>query len=130
MTRETSTTGPTPAELPGDLDGHDRFNRGEQHFHKHDDHRLAEQRCQFHFQPRLLHQHNPNAANYGEGQTYLGSTTVTTDAQGNATYSVTFTVAVPVGQYVTATATDQRGNTSEFSQVFALNASNAINEPR
>ena len=50
----------------------------------------------------------PNAANYGEGQTYLGSTTVTTDAQGNvATYSVTFTVAVPTGQYVTATATDQ-----------------------
>ena len=53
---------------------------------------------------------------YGEGQTYLGSATVTTDANGNATFQVTFKAAVPVGQVISATATDPIGNTSEFAK--------------
>jgi hypothetical protein len=57
----------------------------------------------------------PDASGYGEGQTYLGSTTVTTDATGHATFSTTV-AAAPVGQqFVSATATDSSGNTSEFS---------------
>ncbi|MFB2968826.1 DUF4347 domain-containing protein, partial [Aerosakkonema sp. BLCC-F183] len=53
---------------------------------------------------------------YGEGQTLLGSTTVTTDASGNASYTTNFATAVAAGQYITATATDPSNNTSEFSQ--------------
>jgi hypothetical protein len=52
---------------------------------------------------------------YGPGTTYLGSTTVTTDASGNATFSVTLSAMTPAGQWITATATDPNGNTSEFS---------------
>jgi hypothetical protein len=52
---------------------------------------------------------------YGPGTTYLGSTTVTTDANGNATFSVTLSTMTSTGQWITATATDPNGNTSEFS---------------
>lgn len=57
-----------------------------------------------------------DASGYGEGKTYLGTTTVTTDASGNASFGpLNFTV--PAGQAViTSTATDAAGNTSEFSQ--------------
>jgi hypothetical protein len=47
------------------------------------------------------------------GQTYLGSTSVTTDANGNATFSVTF----PIGEtnvLPNANATSANGDTSEF----------------
>jgi hypothetical protein len=50
----------------------------------------------------------------GEGQQYLGSTTVTTDAAGNGAFNITLP-AVAVGRFLTATATDTNGNTSEFS---------------
>ncbi len=56
---------------------------------------------------------------FGEGQTFLGFTTVNTDAAGNATFSVTLPVTVANGQFITATATDPNGNTSEFSRSFA-----------
>ncbi|MDW8309841.1 MAG: GEVED domain-containing protein, partial [Verrucomicrobiales bacterium] len=52
---------------------------------------------------------------HGEGERYVGSTTVTTDANGNATFEVTLPVQVPRG-VLTATATDAQGNTSEFSR--------------
>jgi len=57
-----------------------------------------------------------DAAGNGEGAQYLGSTNVTTDAAGNGS----FTADLPVppgglaGRYLTATATDPFGNTSEF----------------
>ncbi|MBI4786755.1 MAG: right-handed parallel beta-helix repeat-containing protein [Chloroflexi bacterium] len=50
---------------------------------------------------------------YGEGETYLGFTNVTTDGSGNANFSITFLTTIP--EYVTATATDPNNNTSEFS---------------
>jgi len=53
---------------------------------------------------------------YGQGKTYLGSTSVTTDATGAATFTITFT-NVPAGQNIfSATATDASGNTSEFAK--------------
>ena len=52
---------------------------------------------------------------YGQGQTYLGSTTATTDTSCNASFSVTLPVSVPNGDLITATATDPGNNTSEFS---------------
>ena len=56
----------------------------------------------------------------GEGETLLGSTMVTTDGSGNASFMVTFTATVAVGQFITATATDPSNNTSEFSQCVAV----------
>jgi hypothetical protein len=50
---------------------------------------------------------------HGEGEFYLGSASVTTDGNGDAAFSVTFPFQVP--GYLTATATDPLGNTSEFS---------------
>ena len=53
---------------------------------------------------------------YGEGQTYLGSATVTTDPSGFASFDETFTAYSSWGDVITATATDADGNTSEFSE--------------
>lgn len=53
---------------------------------------------------------------YGEGEAFEGETPVSTDANGIASFSdVVLRQVVPTGQYVTATATDAQGNTSEFS---------------
>jgi len=50
---------------------------------------------------------------YGQGQTYLGSVTVSTTSDGNASFTYLST-SLPRNAIVTATATDP-GNTSEFS---------------
>ena len=52
---------------------------------------------------------------HGEGQTFLGSADVTT-AGNNVTFNVNLPVAISANQYVTATATNAAGSTSEFSQ--------------
>ncbi len=54
----------------------------------------------------------------GEGKVFLASTDVTTDGTGTATFSV-LTIAVPTGDFVTATATSPTGDTSAFSNAFA-----------
>lgn len=59
-----------------------------------------------------------DSSGFGEGQTYLGSTTVTTNGSGHASFSVTLPGSTS-GKLITATATDAVGNTSEFSQVLA-----------
>lgn len=57
-----------------------------------------------------------NATGYGEGRTYIGSTELTTDASGNASFD-RLLVDFPEGEAViTATATNDAGETSEFSQ--------------
>lgn len=53
---------------------------------------------------------------FGEGKRYLGSVTVTTDALGVAIFDVTLVVRTSRGEWITATATDALGNTSEFSR--------------
>jgi hypothetical protein len=56
-----------------------------------------------------------DTTHYGEGQKYLGSISVTTDAAGNASFTATMP-GVPSGfNYFAATATDSNGNTSEFA---------------
>lgn len=49
----------------------------------------------------------------GDGRTYLG--TLTTDASGNFSGNITSGTVLTGTDYVTATATDASGNTSEFS---------------
>jgi len=60
---------------------------------------------------------------FDEGETYLGSTQVTTDGSGHEEFDVTLPVATVAGARITATATDPLGNTSEFSQriIFSMN---------
>jgi hypothetical protein len=53
---------------------------------------------------------------HGEGSSWIGSDAVTTDASGDAVFSITLATAAPVGSHITATATDAGGSTSEFSQ--------------
>ncbi len=60
-----------------------------------------------------------HASGNGEGETFIGSAEVTTDAGGIASFvspQITLPVVVPDGRFITATATDAAGNTSEFSQ--------------
>jgi trimeric autotransporter adhesin len=63
---------------------------------------------------------------FGEGQTFLDFTTVTTDGNGDASFTVTLQSAVALGQVVTATATDPAGNTSEYSQSVAATSQDVI----
>lgn len=52
---------------------------------------------------------------YGEGERFVGAVEVTTDAGGDAAFTVELSAPVEPGLSVTATATDADGNTSEFS---------------
>lgn len=63
-----------------------------------------------------------DASGYGEGKTYRGQEiNVTTDGSGNATFSH-IPPPIPLGEVVTATATDPDGNTSEFSPCLTVTA--------
>jgi hypothetical protein len=50
----------------------------------------------------------------GQGQSFLGATTVTVGTEGQGSFQFT-TPKAPVGDFVTATATDLAGDTSRFS---------------
>lgn len=56
----------------------------------------------------------PDPSGEGEGKRLLGTVDVITDGTGAVTFSAEFPVAIPAGQVVTATATNDDG-TSEFS---------------
>lgn len=58
-------------------------------------------------------------AGHGEGKAFLGSTDVHTNAAGNAAFNVLLPAFVAPGSFVTATAADVDGNTSEFSACIA-----------
>lgn len=64
--------------------------------------------------------------NYGQGQNYAGSTSVTTDTYGNTAFGFTPVSQIPGNKYITATATRKIGNTadetSEFSKCVLVNA--------
>ncbi len=60
-----------------------------------------------------------DASGYGQGATYLGSATVTTEAGGSVSDQVTLGQLTP-GASITATAMDPSWNTSEFSQCYAI----------
>ena len=55
-----------------------------------------------------------------QGRTYLGHEDVLTDANGTATFDVTLAATIADGAPVSATATDEQGNTSEMSQSMAF----------
>jgi len=61
-----------------------------------------------------------NPSGNGEGNTFIGSTVVSTDPSCNATIDVTFPFVTR--GILTATATDPNGNTSEFSACMPISA--------
>jgi hypothetical protein len=69
-----------------------------------------------------------DASGFGEGQAFLTSTLASTAVTGNASFTVTVTPAIPVGQSITATATDN--STSEFSQCRAVTVTAPIADIR
>jgi parallel beta-helix repeat protein len=59
----------------------------------------------------------PDATGYGQGQTWLGSYILTADGTANLSFTTSGLAPLPAGQdYLTATATDANGNTSEFGR--------------
>jgi hypothetical protein len=63
----------------------------------------------------------PDPSGFGQGQTFLGFTSATTDASGNASFTATFQTPVSLGSLLSATATDPGNNTSEFSGDININ---------
>lgn len=61
-----------------------------------------------------------DASGFGEGETFLGSATVSTGSTGDGTFNVTLPVAVPGGRFITATATGPSNATSEFSEAVVV----------
>lgn len=62
-----------------------------------------------------------DSTGFGEGQQYLGSSVVTTGPSGPATFEVDLP-ARATGRFITATATDAEGNTSEFGAAIRATA--------
>jgi len=61
----------------------------------------------------------------GEGQTFLGAISVTTEASGNASFTASSLLGTSAGRFITATATDPGDNTSEFSPCVQARAASA-----
>jgi hypothetical protein len=54
-------------------------------------------------------------SSFGEGATFLGVLAVNTDGAGNANFNQALPTGSTAGEFITATATDPGGSTSEFS---------------
>jgi hypothetical protein len=63
-----------------------------------------------------------------EGEIYMESRVVATDASGHAAFDFVLSDNISAGETVTATATDPAGNTSEFSQSL-VHSSNPLSGP-
>jgi hypothetical protein len=64
-----------------------------------------------------------NISGYGEGTVFLGAAVVTQQVTGTQkSFVAVLPVSAPVGQFVTATATDEDSNTSEFSACVGVQA--------
>jgi len=63
-----------------------------------------------------------------EGKIFLGSTNVTTDGSGNASFTAAIATTPDTNWLITATATDANGNTSEFSAGIGI-VSNGVASP-
>ncbi len=61
---------------------------------------------------------------YGQGESLLGSAALTTDANGDAIFDLPIGASLPLDVFVTATATDSNGNTSEFSSCIPTSVDN------
>jgi CSLREA domain-containing protein len=65
-------------------------------------------------------------SNHGEGATGLGTAVVTTNSKGDALFAENVGMVGSADKFVTVTATDENGNTSEFSHCVAIGPNNDI----
>ncbi len=70
---------------------------------------------------------SPDPSGYGEGQYLICTTSAATDSTGNCTFTLTLPVAPPPGAAISATATDDAGDTSEFSPDFSIKGVTSLN---
>ncbi len=66
-----------------------------------------------------------DASGYGEGQTFIGSRALSLGADGQKDFRFSFPSGNYVGKYITATATDDSNNTSEFSNALIIRGQTA-----
>ena len=66
-----------------------------------------------------------HSSGFGEGQTFLGATSLIIAVAGSTPFSVSFPQDVPVGHAITATATSPAGSTSEFSECATVASASA-----
>ena len=66
----------------------------------------------------------PDSTGYGEGKVFLGATTLTTGNNCQVSFVDTLPDVGPLGNYITATATDAANNTSEFSKTIEAGGTN------
>jgi hypothetical protein len=64
----------------------------------------------------------------GEGQTLIGTETVTTNSSGDAGFFKSFNISLSVGGYVSALATDASNSTSEFSLCQLVDAATGMKQ--
>jgi hypothetical protein len=64
-----------------------------------------------------------------QAEFYLGSTQITTDASGNASFNLVLVTPIPAGAAVTATATDPNGNTSELTPGIVFSVGPGVGGP-
>lgn len=65
----------------------------------------------------------PDPSGHGEGETLLGTWTYTTNAAGDAPFTVVLPYALPAGTWISGTATDRATmDTSEFGKAAGVNA--------
>ena len=67
------------------------------------------------FRVEFFSNNSCDPSTFGQGQTFIGSANVTTNGSGDAGFAQMFS-GLSAGQFITTTATDPAGNTSEFSQ--------------
>ncbi|MBI1806972.1 MAG: T9SS type A sorting domain-containing protein [Ignavibacteria bacterium] len=70
----------------------------------------------------------PDSTGYGEGKTFLGFTNVITGDNCLASFVDTLMSIVPLGYYISATATDTGNNTSEFSRNLAVGTTTSVQD--
>lgn len=81
------------------------------------------------FRIEFFDNHQCHPSGNGSGETFIGSTDVTTDDNCTAPITATLQVSVQPGHVITATATDLGGNTSEFSGCVSVTPSGATPTP-
>jgi len=71
---------------------------------------------------------SPPPADLAQANTWLGTANLTTGAGGNAAFTNRMTSTVPIGQIITATATDPAGNTSSLSAGLAVTGTDSVGD--
>jgi hypothetical protein len=72
------------------------------------------------YRVELFSNRTADPSGHGQGRLFLTFANVTTDSTGHVSFTVDSPTVVAAGQFLSATATDQAGNTSEFSADVAV----------